>query len=168
MSILRFFIMCCFVAAATAVSASPEVGDVPPDYLGRDENGEKIYLSEHKGKVVIVTFWATWCPPCLKELPVLEGIQRQAGHDHVKVIAVNYRQGRSAYRQIIKKTEDFEITIAYDPRDRASNKYKIKALPNMFIIDRQGKIAAHHVGYSENSIEGLVAEINRLLMEGQS
>ena len=63
-------------------------GDIPPDYLGYDSSGEKVWVSDHKGKIVVVTFWATWCPPCLKELPVLERLQRRLGPDLIKVVGV--------------------------------------------------------------------------------
>ena len=74
---------------ASVAHAIPQVGDVPPSYLGKDQKGKKVELADLRGKVVIVTFWATWCVPCRKELPVLETIQRHAGQDRVRVVAVN-------------------------------------------------------------------------------
>lgn len=64
-----------------SLKAEIMVGEIPPSYLGKNRSGIEVQLSEMKGKVVVATFWATWCPPCLKEIPILEGIQRQVGKD---------------------------------------------------------------------------------------
>ncbi|MDE0056040.1 MAG: TlpA disulfide reductase family protein, partial [Gammaproteobacteria bacterium] len=66
-----------------------QVGDIPPPRLGTDRNGDRINLEEMSGKIVVISFWATWCPPCLKELPVLEAIHNSIGEDRLEVIAVN-------------------------------------------------------------------------------
>ncbi|TAH46689.1 MAG: TlpA family protein disulfide reductase, partial [Gammaproteobacteria bacterium] len=72
-----------------AAQAAPKVGEVPPTYVGVDAEGNAVDLFGFKGKVVVVTFWASWCGYCLKEIPVLENVQRQAGDGRIRVIAVN-------------------------------------------------------------------------------
>lgn len=63
-----------WLALAACAQAQVRVGDTPPDALGRNREGNDVVLSDHRGKVVVVTFWATWCGYCLKELPVLENL----------------------------------------------------------------------------------------------
>lgn len=82
---------CVMVCAAHAGAPKVGEGDMPPDVLGKDETGQPISLESLRGKVVILTFWATWCPYCLKELPILENIQNLAGKDRIEVIAINWK-----------------------------------------------------------------------------
>ncbi|MFN3233770.1 MAG: TlpA family protein disulfide reductase [Alphaproteobacteria bacterium] len=153
------------VFAMPVQAAKVEVGDTPPEYLGKDPDGEKIHLSEYRGKVVVVTFWATWCPPCMIELPMLEALQRQAGQERMRVIAINFKQGRKAYHQIIRQLDEFEMIIAYDWKGRVAGRYGVKGLPHMFIINKQGKVADIHLGYSEKAIDPIIDSLNALLLE---
>lgn len=71
-----------------------DLGDIPPNFLGRDSNGDDVILEDHKGKIVVISFWTSWCTPCLKELPILENIQNKVGTDKVKVIAINFKEDK--------------------------------------------------------------------------
>ena len=75
-------------------------GDVPPPFLGTNLDGDEITTSNFAGKILIVTFWASWCGPCQKELPMLEGIQRVAGKDKVQVVAINIEDRDSIIDEI--------------------------------------------------------------------
>ena len=138
-------------------------GDIPPDYLGYDSNGEKVRVSDHKGKIVVVTFWATWCPPCLKELPVLERLQRRLGPDLIKVVAVNYKESKKKFRLIKDAFTDSSITLTHDKKNRIGKKYGVDAIPHLIIIGKDGKISYQARGYGEGSIDMLVEKINQHL-----
>ncbi|MFM1571556.1 MAG: TlpA family protein disulfide reductase [Porticoccaceae bacterium] len=140
-----------------------KVGDIPPDYLGLDSSAEKVLLSDNKGKIVVVTFWATWCPPCLKELPVLERLQRRLGPDLIRVIAVNHRESKKKFRLIKKAFNGSPITLTYDRGNRISKKYGVEAIPHLIIIGKDGKISYQARGYGESSIDMLVEKINQHL-----
>jgi len=124
-------------------------------------------LEAFKGKVVILSFWASWCAPCRKELPILDAIQRKVGHEHLRVIAINHGEERRHYRKVLKLLKDAEITFSYDRRLTVSRKFGVESLPNMFIINREGKIAFHHLGYGEGALPQLVEDINSVLLERQ-
>lgn len=142
-----------------------EVGDAAPEYLGQDPDGRDILTSAQRGKVIVVSFWATWCPSCLRELPVLQVIRDQVGEDRLAIVAINFGQGRRIYRKILEVTPNFTLTFAYDKHDRAARAFGVKALPNMFIIDKRGKVVSVHVGYGEETLNNLVGELNTYLTE---
>ena len=148
--------------AARAGDARPQVGEVPPDNLGKDRQGEPVTISQHRGKVVIVTFWASWCGPCRKELPMLGQVQKTVGREHMEVIAINLNETARQFNGVIKENPGLELTWVRD-RGRTSDLYGVKALPNMFIIDRDGRIAHTHLGYSEKVFKQLIDEILALL-----
>ena len=140
-----------------------EVGAVPFDELGRDIDGNKVTISEHRGKVVIVSFWASWCGPCRKELPILASIAKTVGPDHLKVISINFHDEQKAFRAVSDALKALPITILRDANGKAARKFQVKGIPRMVIIDRDGKVAADHTGYGEGSVDEIVDELNRLL-----
>ncbi len=155
--------MCTLSVATAAPKSRPVVGETPPDALGRDRDGNEQAVSGHRGKVVIVTFWASWCGPCRRELPVLGKFQRAVGRDHLEVIAVNVKEPRRDYLTVIRENKEIDLTWVHDSTGIVSVSYGVETLPNMFIIDREGRIAHIHRGYSTESIDTFVREISALL-----
>lgn len=163
MAIVRSILFACLSFAVVPASAAPKVGDRPPDLLGRDASGQELRVSDHPGKVVIVTFWASWCAPCLQELPILDNMQRMAGEDRIKVIAINFKEPGRQYRRVRGRLNDAAIALTHDARGTVSDAYGVRSLPHMFMIDRAGRIAHIHKGYSEAMLDSLVEEINALI-----
>jgi thiol-disulfide isomerase/thioredoxin len=141
------------------------IGSVPHDELGKDIDGNAVTISQHRGKVVIVSFWASWCAPCRKELPVLAGVAKKVGPDHLTLIAINYHDELRPFNQVAKVLKTLPITIMRDSSNKAARKYDVKGIPRMIIIDRNGRVAADHTGYGEDSVPELVDELNRLLAQ---
>ena len=149
------------LAPPTARSA-PRPGETPPPYVGVTLDGSPILLSEHPGKAVVVSFWATWCAPCLNELPILNNIQTVAGKEKVQVIAVN-TESRDVFRRVSRALKRLDLQLAYDPDKKGQNAYGVHGIPHMIIIGRDGKVVSIHSGYSEESLDSIVASINRAI-----
>ncbi len=141
------------------------VGDTPPDVFGKDESGQPITLAGLRGKVVVVSFWASWCGYCRKELPVLEGIQKTVGKSRIEVIAVNSREDRRTYRALLRQLGKFEFTMTGDWNGVVSDAYGVSAIPHMFMIGKDGTVAHVYRGYSEESLPGIVDDLNAMLAE---
>lgn len=146
----------------SASAAVPGAGDTPPDRIGTSFDGDPVLLSKYKGSAVVVSFWATWCPYCLKELPILDGIQR-VGKERVHVIAVN-TEDRDVFRRVRRLLDGkLAIDLVYDPGETAQAAFGVKGIPHMVIIGRDGKIVAVHRGYGESSLDAITADINRAI-----
>ena len=148
--------------AACALAASPRPGDIPPDVLGKDRGGDPVSVSQHRGKVVIVTFWASWCGPCRRELPILGHVQKTVGRDHLEVIAVNLNEPRADFVEVIRANPKLKLTYVHD-KGPAAEQYGVTSVPHMFIIDREGTVAYVHRGYSPEMLDGFVQEMLSLL-----
>lgn len=153
------------VVAFQAHAGEPKLakGDLPPDIFGKDDTGQPISLGNHRGKVVIVTFWATWCPYCLKELPILENIQNRVGKDKIEVIAVNWMEDRDTYRAVRRALKGLTLTLTSDSLGRIGDAYGVEAIPHMLMIGKDGRIDSVRRGYSEDSLGDIAADLNRLL-----
>lgn len=147
---------------AADLPAPPKVGELPPQPLGRGSDGP-IDLGSYRGKVVIVTFWASWCGPCRRELPVLGHFQKTVGRDALEVIAINYKEPREAYRAVVRANRGLELTYLHDMHGKVSDAYGVNSLPHMFILGHDGRVAYTHRGYSEQSLPGIVQEMLSLL-----
>jgi peroxiredoxin len=160
---VAFSLVACAVLAFPVYAKQPlQVGDVPPDNLGRASTGGKVKLSDYRGKIVIISFWASWCSPCRKELPVLAAIQKSATRDKIVVFAVNWKESDDQYHAIKRALKDVDLALVSDENGYFGDEYGVKAIPHMIIIGRDGRIAAVHVGYGESEIPTLVREINGL------
>lgn len=150
----------CLPASAEA----PAVGTVPPNELGTGIEGQPIRVSDFRGRVLIITFWASWCGPCIRELELLERLQRVAGRNRAVVVGVNWNDSAAHYQMIRQRLQGLSLTIARDGDGRIGERYAVRMIPRMFIVDQDGKLAYSHTGYDpETSIDGILAEVNQLL-----
>jgi thiol-disulfide isomerase/thioredoxin len=155
-------LMLAWAQVATAAPA-PAIGEVPPQILGTDRNSDPVDLAKLRGKVVVVTFWASWCGYCRKELPALNAMQAAAGPEYFRVVAVNVQDGNDEYRAMIRKMRGYTLTFARDRSGNIAESYGVQSYPNLWIIDPEGRVAGRHIGYGEDSFGQIVDEISRVI-----
>jgi thiol-disulfide isomerase/thioredoxin len=130
-------------------------GTPAPDFTAYTPDGKPVKLSDYKGKVVVLDFWATWCGPCQSSMPHLEKIYRQVRDKDVVVLALCVWDEKDAYKKwVAAKKGVFSFPTLFDPAGRAENniakaKYQVTGIPTQYVIDKAGRIAASTIGYSE-------------------
>lgn len=142
---------------AQAHAGPLQVGDPAPTHLDWWTK-----LSDYRGKVVIVTFWASWCAPCRKELAVLGKIQQAATRDKLVVVAVNWQESRERFRQLKRALKDLELTLVSDADGGLGRQYGVKGIPHMVIIAPDGRIAAIHAGYGDDAFRIIADQLRAL------
>jgi len=161
-----------FAAAILSAAFAARCGDfnliivpgvVPPTMLGVTRDGDPVETKQVAGKVLIVTFWASWCGPCLQELPKLEGIQRAAGKNNIQVVAVNIEE-RDQFRRLHNQLgPSFKVLLTHDYDKASRDAYGVNGIPHMLIIGRDGRVQKVHRGYDERALDTIIAEINAAL-----
>jgi thiol-disulfide isomerase/thioredoxin len=121
----------------------PIIGEPAPDFVLRDLDGSVVTLSELRGKVVYVNFWATWCRPCKKELPDIQTIADEHADDLV-VLAINYRESADDARAYFEEN-GLRLRVLLDGGG-VYDQYRLRGLPDSFFIDRDGNLAEFQIG----------------------
>jgi cytochrome c biogenesis protein CcmG/thiol:disulfide interchange protein DsbE len=121
------------------------VGGQAPDFQLELLDGTVVRLSDYRGRVVFLNFWASWCPPCRAEAPLLEFTWRQVKDRGVIFLGVNMQDTDEAAKRFLR---DFEITYpnGRDPQSRIAINYGVYGIPETFFIDREGRITYKHIG----------------------
>lgn len=152
------------LAALATAGTTLAPGDVPPNELGKESrSGEEIRIDAQRGKVMVISFWASWCGPCRQELPVLEALQRKVAPDRLRVVAINYQEEPEIYAQHLRQMREMKLSMVHDRNGSLAETYGVDGLPQMFLIDHRGRIAHVHQGYEPDALPQIVAEINALL-----
>jgi peroxiredoxin len=139
-----------------AAGASPAVGEPAPDFTTKNLlTHNLVTLSSQHGKLVFLTFWASWCPPCRMELPILENVQRKLGSDRALVYAVSFQENDESGVRKWAKVNGLQLTLLEDFSGKVARKYEIHSIPHLFIIGRDGTILKVHSGYGPGSIDEL-------------
>ena len=126
---------------------SPRQGFAAPDIDLERLDGERVRLSELRGQVVVLNFWASWCPPCRAEMPALQALHEQRGSQGVVVLAVNSTvQDREQAARDFAAEYVLTFPIGLDRDGQATRLYQVRALPSTFFIDRDGVIRRVVVG----------------------
>lgn len=143
--------------------ARPFTNHLAPDFVLSDLAGQQVALSELRGKVVLVNIWATWCPPCRAELPMIEEAQRRYGERGFVVLAVNQAEERALVADFMRE-HGLSFPVLLDSDGAVSRLYATQALPSSFFIDRQGVIRTLYRGPLTQSV--MAGVIEQLVAEG--
>ena len=126
-------------SAPGPAAASTRIGALAPEIALPMLSGETRTLTDLRGQVVILNFWATWCGPCRAEMPALAEIQTQYASRGVIVIGVNQREDAASVRRYLDSI-GVDFQIALDPMGESNRQYRVLGLPSTYLIDRQGVI----------------------------
>lgn len=121
-------------------------------------------LEAQRGKVVYLDFWASWCAPCRRSFPWMDAMQRKHGAAGLVVIAVNVDQERALADQFLREVP-VGFRIAYDPKGVLAARWQLLGMPSSFLIDRTGKVRAHHESFRSDQTAALEQAIVALLAE---
>lgn len=150
------------VAGADAL----DEGESAPSFSAPLLDGKgSLALDGYRGKVVYLDFWASWCPPCLVSLPILEQLRQEFSESQFQVIAVNVDREPARARSFLAKRK-IGYPSATDPDGRIPEKFGIETMPTSFLIDRQGIVRHVHRGFRKGDVDGLRDEIRQLLNAG--
>lgn len=151
------------VLLLTTLSATAWAAETAPAFSlpGVNTPGE-VKLSDFKGRVVYLDFWATWCPPCLKSFPWMDGLQQRYKEQGLSVVAIGVDRKRELIEEFLKKMEPGFI-VAQDDKGEVAKAYKLRGMPTSYLIDRNGNIVLTHMGFRTKDQDKLEAEIKSLL-----
>ncbi len=123
---------------------APMVGAPAPDFRLWDLNGNPVTLSEYRGKVVFVNFWATWCGPCRVEMPAMERLYRDFDRRHFEMLAISTDPQGAAVTRPFQESLGLTFPILHDSDYRVGVSYGARTLPMTFLVDRRG-IITHRI-----------------------
>jgi thiol-disulfide isomerase/thioredoxin len=157
-----------FVAAAavacTVALASSSASGPAPDFTLQARDGKPLSLTQYKGQVVMLNFWASWCVPCKQEMPLLDSIQKKYGKMGFTMIGVNVEPDSKAANAVLQKIP-VSFPIVYDTQSKVSELYKVSGMPSSVIIDRKGQMRVLHKGYKPGDENAYLDSIRTLIRE---
>ncbi len=136
------------------------------DFVAYDENLNKVKLSDYIGKPVVVNFWASWCPPCKAEMPLLNELSSKYKQDQLVVLMVNMTDGQRETINTAKKfisDSNYKMNVLYDKDSTAAINYNIESIPRTLFIDKNGYIVKDYMGEItkvelDNEIKSLLSD----------
>ena len=144
---VALLVACVLLLALSACyggSRPPRIGSSAPDFTVQDAQN-KITLSQYRGQVVVLNFWATWCAPCVEEVPSLVEMQRRMKAKGVTVLAVSVDVDENAYRQFVRDHGVNLLTVR-DPDQKSNSLFGTSKFPETFIVDRNGVMRRKFIG----------------------
>jgi len=134
-----------------------------PDFILQDMDDEQHALKDYRGQVVMVNFWATWCPPCRREMPSMEALYRKFHQDGFSVLAINEWEDPELVFPYMGQLSVFPtFPILFDREGEVSVAYQVKGLPTTFVLDRKGRIVFRAVGgrdFNHPEMEQIIREL---------
>ncbi len=123
---------------------------------------KQVQLSDYRGQIVYLDFWASWCQPCRKSFSWMNKMQSLYGEEGFKVIAINLDESRQKANRFLQQIPA-NFDVAFDPRGNTAESYNVKAMPSSYIIDKNGNVIHANLGFRGKDEEKLEAQIQRLI-----
>ena len=152
------------VFAATSLASSGLEGQSAPDFALKSSTGENLRLSEYRGDVVMINFWATWCGPCRQEMPLLDELYSRYQRVGFNLLGVNIDDDSRRAMQMIEEL-GVNFPVLFDARKEVSKLYDVEAMPVTVLVDREGNVRYVHHGYKPGYEEKYLDQVRSLLRE---
>jgi peroxiredoxin len=149
---------------APTLAVAAKIGDMAPNFTLKADTGKNLRLSEYRGEVVMINFWATWCGPCRQEMPVLNELYQHYRPVGFTLLGVNI-DDQSASASKMARRLGVRYPIVFDAQKTVSRLYDINAMPTTVMVDRDGKVRYLHRGYLPGFEKKYQEQIRGLLKE---
>ena len=150
--------------ALTLALSGAAVAEAAPDFTLKALDGTNLRLAEQRGEIMLINFWASWCGPCIQEMPQLDKLAQKYQPLGVQVWGINVENDSSAAKAYLSKVS-VDFPILFDQDNSVSKAYQVEAMPTTVILDKDGKVRSVHRGYKpgyekkyEDDIKGLLRE----------
>jgi thiol-disulfide isomerase/thioredoxin len=152
--------------ALTFASSAPGAAGAKavPNVAVHAADDSLVSFERFKGQVVLIDFWASWCPPCKTSFPALDALAREFDHRGVQVLAVNVDERRRDADAFLN-THPHSMTVLFDAMGAAPLAFGVRGMPSSFVVDRSGTIRYSHMGYTGDIADQYRRELNTLLSE---
>jgi thiol-disulfide isomerase/thioredoxin len=156
-----FALAAVFASAALATTSSGPA----PGFKLTGRGGKTIDLTQFKGQVVMINFWATWCGPCRQEMPLLEDIYKKYKPMGFTMLGVNVEPDSVGAEAWLSKQKPVSFPIAFDVDSKVSKLYKVAGMPSTVFVDRKGNVRVMHKGYKPGDENFYLSQIRSMLKE---
>ena len=156
--------MCAAAFATPDAHADVKAGDRAAEFVAvKDGRGRRLKLRKYRGKLVVVTFGASWCKPCKKELPAWDKLARKYKRKGVVFIAVNIDKDVKKGKAFMKAAKLEAMIAAYEPSGGTVESYDPPTMPTTYVVDTRGLVRHRHAGYRSGDAKKLTATLDKLL-----
>ena len=145
---ILFVALLLYIGLFTNTGKAPRFGlegKEAPDFELVTLKGKKVKLSDFKGKVVLLNFWATWCPPCREEMPIFKRVYRKYKEKGFEILAVSTDTDPRVVKRFVKEF-GIEFPVLIDKEGKVMRLYQVQGLPTSFLIDREGRVVKVRLG----------------------
>jgi thiol-disulfide isomerase/thioredoxin len=147
--LIRLFLLACVLGAARSASAEVKTGQQAVDFDKTSLAGQSVKLSALRGKVVLVDFWASWCEPCKKELPLLGKMAARLHGRGIEIVTINVDDTRDKADAFIRAHGLGQLIVLADADKSIVGKYEPPKMPTSFMIDRSGVVRSVNAGFED-------------------
>ncbi len=165
LKLLRTIVIAVSLMGLCAVPASAKtVSGKAPDFTLKSRSGHNLRISDYRGQVMLINFWASWCGPCRQEMPLLENLYKRYKKLGFTIMGVNVDTDSTKANNYLK---DMSVTfpIVYDTTNAVSKRYNVNAMPTTVIVDRNGNMRFLHQGYKPGYENDYKKEVVQLIKE---
>ena len=159
---VTFFVI--FFSQPRGQYAAPALGETVPNFTLRDETGKVIALGEYRSQIVVLNFWATWCPPCIEEMPSLNRLSERYKGKGLEVIGLSVDEDADAYSEFLASNDIKFLTLRDAARNTSAN-YGTFRFPETYIISREGRLLRKVIGEADWDSPQMIEYFDELLAD---
>ncbi len=156
--------LCTALLLASSAQAANEISGKAPDFTLKTSKGDNLKLSEHRGEVVMINFWASWCAPCRLEMPHLNDLYLRFKDMGFTLLAVNVEEDSAQAQQMARELK-MAFPVLFDTTNKVSKMYDVSAMPSTIIVDRSGNMRFLHRGYQAGYEDEYQQQVRELIRE---